>query len=76
MVDERPTLDQLLESRVAYTWPYTVPIGFHDVKTVSHWCETHCQSQWRRDPWQHTWLFQDDRDAVLFTLKWGNRDHR
>ena len=76
MVDRQPTLETLMESRVAYKWPYSVPVGRHDVKSLSDWCEANCQFQWRRDPWEQTWLFQDEKDAMLFTLKWGYRDHR
>ena len=46
----------------------------HDV-AVLEWCEANCRAAWYRSPshCDQTFIeFEDDEDAVMFALRWGN----
>jgi hypothetical protein len=64
-----PTLAAVMETRVINEWPYTVRVLSATELEIQEWCRANCRGRWRTVT--QAVLFDTDRDAVLFLLRWS-----
>jgi hypothetical protein len=70
------TLNEILATRAKMIFPHRVDfdvIGYQMLPTMKQWCEDNCTSIWRCESFHALYFqFEDDRDAMMFMLKWGS----
>jgi hypothetical protein len=73
-------LDDILMTWVGYTWPYRVRTRVSEdrIGEIDSWCRCHCRdsyrhrdTEWAQDITATEWLFESERDAVLFALRFA-----
>ena len=69
------TLEQLLATRAKVTWPFRINFNMPtraEVHKMYAWCETNAVGKWNASTeFADYFQFQDERDAVMFMLKFG-----
>lgn len=48
----------------------TIPNPLLESKSRAGWCRRYIKGEFIHTPEQDRWFFKDDKDAVLFTLRW------
>ena len=49
----------------------TIPNPLLESKSRGGWCRKYIKGEFIHTPEQDRWFFKDDKDAVLFTLRWS-----
>jgi hypothetical protein len=74
------TLDSLLATRARATFPYRVNfdgITHTQIEEMAVWCINNCKDLWREEHYHALYFqFTDERDAMMFMLKFGGRGNR
>jgi hypothetical protein len=71
-------IEDILATRARATWQYRINfdrVSLANVEQMNHWCENNCLGKWDSQT-QYTlyWRFTDERDAVMFKLRWATAD--
>ena len=71
------TLGELLATRVRTVYPYRVnfdSITRNQIEEMATWCINNCKELWREEHYYALYFqFTDERDAMMFMLKFGGR---
>jgi hypothetical protein len=71
------SLNELLETRARAVFPYRVnfnQITVAQVEEMAVWCINNCKELWREEHYHALYFqFTDERDAMMFMLKFGGR---
>jgi hypothetical protein len=74
------TLGQILATRVRTVYPYRVNfdgITHNQIEEMAVWCINNCKELWREEHFHALYFqFTDERDAMMFMLKFGGRGNR
>lgn len=69
------TLDAILVTRAKIKFPYRVNfnnITQNQIEEMAVWCINNCNDLWREEHYHALYFqFADERDAMMFMLKWG-----
>lgn len=72
------SINEILATRARATFSHRVnfdTIGYESMDQMRSWCEENCQGLWRL---QHVhalyFQFEEERDAVMFMLRWGTAE--
>jgi len=72
------TLNEILATRARATFSHRINfdnIRQGNVKPMNEWCETNCLGLWRSETYHALyWQFDDERDATMFMLRWGQAE--
>lgn len=75
MIPKTADLQEILATRARATFSHRInfdTIGYESMDPMRQWCSDNCTGLWRM---QHVhglyFQFEDDRDAMLFMLRWG-----
>ena len=71
------TLNELLATRARAVFPYRVnfdQIQLSQITEMADWCINNCKELWREEHYHALYFqFTDERDAMMFMLKFGGR---
>ena len=71
------TIDQVLSTRARAVFPYRVnfnQITHAQIEEMAVWCINNCKELWREEHYHALYFqFTDERDAMMFMLKFGGR---
>ena len=71
------SLNELLATRARAVFPYRVnfnQITVAQVEEMAVWCINNCKELWREEHYHALYFqFTDERDAMMFMLKFGGR---
>jgi len=74
------TLNNILATRAKMVYPYRVNfdgITHNQIQEMSVWCINNCKDIWREVHYHALYFqFADERDAMMFMLKFGGRGNR
>jgi hypothetical protein len=60
------------------TWLYRINfenIGYGNQDLMNQWCAENCKGQWDSETYFALyWRFTEERDAVMFKLRWSTAD--
>jgi hypothetical protein len=69
------TLDAILVTRAKIKFPYRINfdnITHNQIEEMAVWCINNCTDLWREEHYHALYFqFADERDAMMFMLKWG-----
>jgi hypothetical protein len=69
------TLDAILVTRAKIKFPYRINfdgVTRNQIEEMSVWCINNCTDLWREEHYHALYFqFADERDAMMFMLKWG-----
>jgi hypothetical protein len=69
------TLDAILVTRAKIKFPYRINfdgITHNQIEEMAVWCINNCTDLWREEHYYALYFqFADERDAMMFMLKWG-----
>jgi hypothetical protein len=72
------SVDEILATRARATFSHRVNfenIGYETLPKMKAWCEENCEGLWRAETVHALyWQFAEERDAMLFMLKWGSAE--
>jgi hypothetical protein len=78
MAVKTANINEILATRARATFSHRVnfeTIGYFSMDLMRQWCEENCQGRWRM---QHVralyFQFEEERDAVMFMLRWGTAE--
>ncbi len=71
------SLNELLATRARTVFPYRVNfnnITHNQIEEMASWCINNCKEPWREEHYHALYFqFTDERDAMMFMLKFGGR---
>lgn len=71
------TLDNILATRAKIIYPYRVNfdnITHNQIEEMAVWCINNCKEIWREEHYYALYFqFTDERDAMMFMLKFGGK---
>ncbi len=71
------TLNDLLATRARAVFPYRANfnnITRNQIEEMASWCINNCKELWREEHYHALYFqFADERDAMMFMLKFGGR---
>ena len=71
------SLNEILSTRARTVFPYRVNfnnITVAQIEEMAVWCINNCQELWREEHYHALYFqFTDERDAMMFMLKFGGR---
>ena len=71
------TINEVLSTRARAVFPYRVnfdQIQLSQITEMADWCINNCKELWREEHYHALYFqFTDERDAVMFMLKFGGR---
>ena len=71
------SLNELLATRSRAVFPYRVNfnnITRNQIEEMATWCINNCKELWREEHYHALYFqFADERDAMMFMLKFGGR---
>jgi hypothetical protein len=71
-------IEDILATRARSTWQYRINfdrVSLDNRDLMDQWCESNCQGQWdSASEYALYWRFTEERDAVLFKLRWATAD--
>ena len=71
------SLNELLATRARAVFPYRVnfdQITHAQIEEMAVWCINNCRGLWREEHYHALYFqFTDERDAMMFMLKFGGR---
>ena len=71
------TINEVLRTRARAVFPYRVnfnQITVAQVEEMAVWCINNCKELWREEHYHALYFqFTDERDAMMFMLKFGGR---
>lgn len=72
------SIQEILATRMRATFSHRInfeTIGYDNIESMKTWCDQNCEDMWRTET-QHAiyWQFAEERDAVMFMLRWGTAD--
>jgi nuclear transport factor 2 (NTF2) superfamily protein len=71
-------IEDILATRARSTWQYRINfdrVGLDNRDLMNQWCEANCQGRWdSASEYALYWRFTDERDAVMFKLRWATAD--
>jgi hypothetical protein len=69
------TLDAILVTRAKIKFSYRINfdnITHNQIEEMAVWCINNCTDLWREEHYHALYFqFADERDAMMFMLKWG-----
>ncbi len=72
------SVNEILATRARATFSYRINfdnIRQGNVNPMNEWCETNCQGLWRSETYHALyWQFDNERDATMFMLRWGQAE--
>lgn len=74
MIDSRQ-LEQLMSTRARSEYRYQITIGgpkdIRHIADMDLWCSKNCKGKWKvNSVFLCYYQFEEEQDAVMFTLKW------
>ena len=71
-------LKQVLATRARATFSHRINfdvVGYNIHHDMNKWCEETCEGLWRSETYHALyWQFEQERDAMLFMLRWGSAE--
>ena len=71
------TINEVLSTRARAVFPYRVnfdQIQLSQITEMADWCTNNCKELWREEHYYALYFqFTDERDAMMFMLKFGGR---
>ena len=78
MAIKTATINEILATRAKMKFAHRVnfeTIGYTNLADMEKWCEENCDGIWRVEKIHALYFqFEEDRDAMMFMLKWGGRE--
>lgn len=66
-------LERTMLTRVKFKWAHRFFFNSYNISEINKWCERNCRGAFRITQ-EHQYIqFEDDQDAVLYSLKWLSR---
>jgi hypothetical protein len=70
------SVNEILATRARATFSHRInfdQVGYETLPKMKTWCEENCEGLWRAQTVHALyWQFAEERDAMLFMLKWGS----
>lgn len=72
------SVQEILATRARATFSHRINFdtcGYDTIEKMKQWCTDNCQGLWRCET-HHAlyWQFEEERDAMVFTLKFGGAE--
>jgi nuclear transport factor 2 (NTF2) superfamily protein len=72
------TFNEILATRARATFSYRINfdrVSLATLEQMDQWCEANCQGSWHSETeYALYWRFTEERDAVMFKLRWATAD--
>jgi nuclear transport factor 2 (NTF2) superfamily protein len=71
-------IEDILATRARSTWRYRINfdrVSLTNLEQMNQWCKDNCQGSWHSETeYALYWRFTEERDAVIFKLRWSTAD--
>jgi hypothetical protein len=72
------SVQEILATRARATFSHRINfnnVGYINLEPMNSWCNENCSGLWRCETTHALyWQFEEERDAMLFMLRWGGAE--